>query len=239
MSPQSLAGPDSLFSRLKETCEADWSAFVEHEFTRRLGDGSLPEACYRHYLAQDYLFLIHFSRAYALAVYKSEDLDDMRQAATTLDALLNTEMSLHIRTCAKWGLGEADIMALPEATQNLAYTRFVLDKGSAGDLLDLLVALAPCVVGYGEIGLRLAGQGTGVATNNPYREWIETYSGQEYQEVARAAVRQLDRVAARRLGPGAQADGRWASLCEIFQTATRLEIGFWDMGLEPQDPAQR
>lgn len=235
MSTQSLAAPDSLFTRLRASCAEDWAAFVEHEFTRRLGDGSLPEACYRHYLAQDYLFLIHFSRAYALAVYKSEDLDDMRQAATTLDALLNTEMSLHIRTCAKWGLEEADIMALPEATENLAYTRFVLDKGSAGDLLDLLVALAPCVVGYGEIGLRLAGSGADPASDNPYREWIETYSGHEYQEVARAAVRQLDRVAARRLGTGPGAEGRWASLFKIFRTATRLEIGFWDMGLDPRN----
>lgn len=229
MAETSLAGPDTFFSRLQATCAEDWSAFVAHEFPSRLGDASLPEACFRHYLAQDYLFLVQFSRAYALAVYKSEDLDDMRQAAATLDALLNAEMSLHIKTCAAWGLSEADLIALPEADQNLAYTRFVLDKGAGGDLLDLLVALAPCVVGYGEIGLRLAAAGP--APDNPYREWIETYSGEDYLGVARAAIEQLDRVAARRLG--SEAGGRWASLAKTFQTATRLEIGFWDMGLSP------
>ncbi len=230
MTRTSLAGPDTLFARLQAGCAADWAAFVEHEFPRRMGDGSLPEACFRHYLAQDYLFLVHFSRAYALAVYKSEHLDDMRQAAATLDALLNTEMDLHIRTCAAWGLSEADLLALPEADQNLAYTRFVLDKGAGGDLLDLLVALAPCVVGYGEIGLRLAKASP--SADNPYREWIETYSGEDYLGVAHAAVAQLDRVAARRLGSGGSG-GRFDSLAKTFQMATRLEVGFWDMGLQP------
>lgn len=32
-----------------------------------LGDGTLPDAAFRMYLVQDYLFLIQFARAYALA----------------------------------------------------------------------------------------------------------------------------------------------------------------------------
>jgi thiaminase (transcriptional activator TenA) len=43
-----------------------------------LADGSLPKAAFRHYLIQDYLFLIEFARAYALSVYKSPKLADMR-----------------------------------------------------------------------------------------------------------------------------------------------------------------
>ena len=27
--------------------------------------------------------------------------------------------------------------------------------------------------------------------------------------------------------------GRWPALAETFKVATRLEIGFWDMGLSP------
>ncbi len=226
------AGGDVL-SRLKATCTAQWADYVGHDFVRRLADGSLPEACFRHYLTQDYLFLVHFSRAYALAVYKADDLTEMRQAAATLHALLNTEMSLHLRVCAGWGLSEADITAVPEADANLAYTRFVLDSGMAGDLLDLLVALAPCVVGYGEIGARLLADPATQLEGNPYRDWIEAYSGAEYREVAEAAAAQLERVADRRLGDRPADSPRWASLARTFQTATRLEIGFWDMGLTP------
>ncbi|MCH8925484.1 MAG: thiaminase II [Proteobacteria bacterium] len=229
-----MAEPGQVFSALKATCPDDWDAYVRHDFVRRLGDGSLPEACFRHYLGQDYIFLIHFARAYALAAFKSDALEDMRQAAATLDALINTEMGLHVTYCAGWGLSEPEMAALPEAEANLAYTRFVLDTGLAGDLLDLLAALAPCVMGYAEIGAWLAADpASDLSDENPYRDWIEMYAGAEYQEVARGAARQLDRVAARRLGPDPTASPRWAKLARTFGTATRLEIGFWDMGLAP------
>lgn len=224
---------ESLFDRLKSTCHDDWHSYVTHPFVEKLGDGSLPLDCFKHYLGQDYIFLVHFARAYALAVYKSEHLDDMRQAAGTLDALLNQEMSLHLRYCARWGLDEEALMALPEAEANMAYTRQVLERGLAGDLLDLLVALAPCVVGYGEIGARLMAEHGEGLSNNPYREWVETYAGDEYQAVVHSAIEQLDRVAQRRVGAVTPESPRWQSLATTFRAATRLESGFWEMGLNP------
>ncbi|MDX1575377.1 MAG: thiaminase II [Kiloniellales bacterium] len=223
----------SLFDRLKASCRDDWRAYVTHPFVERLGDGSLPLDCFKHYLGQDYIFLMHFARAYALAVFKSEHLDDMRQAAGTLDALLNSEMSLHVTFCARWGLDEDALLAVPEAEANMAYTRLVLERGLAGDLLDLLVALAPCVVGYGEIGARLMAEHGEGLSNNPYREWVETYAGEEYQGVVRSAIEQLDRVAERRLGARIHESPRWHSLAATFRAATRLEAGFWEMGLNP------
>ena len=229
------APEDTFFARLKAMCVEDWAAYVAHDFVLQLSEGSLPEACFRHYLGQDYLFLIQFARAYALAVYKSGELEEMHDATTTLDALLNTEMGLHVSYCARWDMSETDMAALPEAAANLAYTRFVLDTGQAGDLLDLLVALSPCVVGYGEIGARLMAAPEADLAANPYRDWIEMYGGAEYQTIAAAALMQLDRVAARRLGGDPARSPRWESLAQTFRTATRLEAGFWDMGLSPPE----
>lgn len=215
-----------LFSRLRSACAKDWHDYVTHPFVRQLGAGTLPEASFRHYLAQDYLFLIHFARAYALAIYKAETLDDMRAAADTVRALLDVEMSLHLEYCKGWGLTESDIVAQPEAMATMAYTRFVLERGMAGDVLDLYAALAPCVVGYGEIGLALSRSPETKRDGNPYQAWIEMYAGEEYQDVAKAAVAQLDRLAAARLTPD-----REAGLATTFAQATRLEAGFWAMGL--------
>ncbi len=88
-------GP-SFFERLKAEASDEWHDYCHHDFVNQLGNSSLPVACFRHYLLQDYVFLVHFSRAWALAVYKAERLDDMRAAATTLNALLNHEMALHV-----------------------------------------------------------------------------------------------------------------------------------------------
>jgi thiaminase/transcriptional activator TenA len=221
-----------LFAQLKASAEAQWQGYVKHDFVQQLGQGTLPQACFRHYLIQDYIFLIHFARAYALAAFKSDDLQEMRGAAATLDALINGEMKLHLAYCAKWGLSEAEMAATAEAPANMAYTRFVLERGLSGDLLDLLVALAPCVVGYGEIGARLASES---AAGNPYRDWIDTYAGADYQAVVAAAKDQLDRVAAKRLGRNLQGAPRMESLRRTFCAATELEIGFWEMGLNPPD----
>lgn len=218
--------PDNLFERLKAACPEEWRAYTEHAFVRALGDGTLPEACFRHYLGQDYLFLVHFARAYALAAYKSETVDDIRQAARGLSAIIDLEMGLHVEFCAAWGLEEAAVQALPEAEETMAYTRYVLEKGVAGDLLDLHVALAPCIVGYAEIGAALAAAPAVPLADNPYRAWIEMYAGDDYQDAARAEVAQLDRLMERRGG-----EGRRVSLATTFRQATRLEAAFWQMGL--------
>jgi thiaminase/transcriptional activator TenA len=52
-----------LFDQLKANCAQDWTSYIEHEFVRKLGAGTLPEAAFRQYLIQDYLFLIQFVRA--------------------------------------------------------------------------------------------------------------------------------------------------------------------------------
>jgi thiaminase/transcriptional activator TenA len=52
-------------------------------------------------------------------------------------------------------------------------------------------------------------------------------AGGEYQALARVEVAQLDRLFASRGGPG-----REDSLARGFEAATRLEAGFWQMGLD-------
>ena len=215
-----------LFPKLREACTELWSDYTNHTFVTQLGDASLPEAAFRHYLGQDYLFLIHFARAYALAVYKAETLSEIRDAAAGMSAIVDTEMALHVEYCADWGLDEAAMESLPEASATMAYTRYVLEKGAQGDLLDLYVALAPCVMGYGEIGACLATDPSTRRDGNPYVSWIEMYAGAEYQSVARAHGEMLDRLWHTRAG-----GARLASLSETFAQATQLEADFWQMGL--------
>ena len=223
-----VIGPaDGLLQRLRASCIGDWVAYTRHPFVLQLADGTLPEDSFRHYLIQDYLFLIQFARAYALAAYKADDVADIRQAARSLSAIVDGETSLHVRFCARWGIPEADILRAPESHATMAYTRYVLERGMAGDLLDLLAALAPCIVGYAEIAAeRMADPATKVE-GNPYREWLEMYSGAEYGAVAEGAATALDRHFDRRGGPG-----RLPALEATFRAATRLEGQFWQMGLE-------
>ncbi|MEM8749272.1 MAG: thiaminase II [Pseudomonadota bacterium] len=214
----------TLFQRLKSDCADDWSDYTQHAFVRGLGDGTLPEAAFRDYLIQDYLFLIQFARAYALAIYKGRTLDEMRGGLEGLKAILDVEMDLHVRLCAKWGLSAEQLEATPEKSQTIAYTRFVLDAGNAGDLLDLYVALAPCMIGYGEIGAALKTMAT---DENPYAEWINEYASDGYQELTAATIENLDNLAS-----GVMTEARYPNLKKLFAAATRLEADFWQMALD-------
>jgi thiaminase/transcriptional activator TenA len=224
----------SFFEQLKAGASAEWCAYTEHPFTTGMADGSLPEAAFRHYLVQDYLFLIEFARAYALSVYKSPRLSDMREGTAGLSAILDVEMDLHVKLCAGWGLSPLDLEQAPPAPEMLAYTRYVLDTGMRGDLLALKVALAPCVIGYAEIATRLAALIGAGAPENPYRSWICEYAGAPYQEVAAQARAHLDRLASLYATPA-----REGELAAIFREATRLEADFWEMGWRAGQPRER
>ena len=214
-----------LFGRLRRDAGAVWDGYVWHDFVRSLGSGTLPEAAFRHFLVQDYLFLIHFARAHALAGFKATSLVDIRAAAAAVSAIVDVEMPLHVSYCAGWGLTEAQMEAAPEALETMAYTRFVLERGLAGDLLDLQVALAPCLVGYGECGERLLADPATRRDGNPYDQWIAAYTGDEYRGAVRDTIAMLDR-----LGETAGAEARYPQLLATFTAATRLEAAFWDMG---------
>lgn len=213
-----------LFDRLKSDCSEAWTAYTDHSFVRGMGDGSLPREAFEHYLVQDYLFLIQFARAYALAVYKSRSVASMRASLEGLKAILDVEMDLHVRLCADWGLSQNDLETAPEARATIAYTRFVLDAGAAGDLLDMKVALAPCMIGYGEIGKRLS---LDLDPSNPYGVWVNEYAGEDYQDLMHATIAELDREAGQSF-----TEARYADLRRLFEAATWLEADFWQMGMD-------
>lgn len=217
---------DTPFNALVKHCEKEWLAYCQHDFVRQLAAGTLPHEAFRHYLRQDYLFLVHFARAWGLAVYKSRNMAELRQGLDSLKAIVDIEMDLHIAYCAEWGIAEGELEQLPEARETMAYTRYVLDAGNRGDLLDLHVALAPCLVGYADIATWLVAQPFTVrGEGNPYEAWIAMYISPEFQAAAQAERDWLDRHLRD------QTPERLAALTETFRDATRLEADFWQMGL--------
>ncbi|UOA32177.1 Aminopyrimidine aminohydrolase [Sulfitobacter sp. DSM 110093] len=224
-----MTAPDygTAFAAWRGAAGQDWQRYTRHIFVEGLRDGTLPQASYLHYLRQDYVFLIHFARAWALAAAKAETLDEMATASATVHALVHVEMPLHVETCAAHGIDRVTLEATAEAPGNLAYTRYVLEAGYSGDFLDLMAALAPCVLGYGEIGLHLKG------STGPYADWCAVYGGEEYQALCRDVGALIDGALERRLGPDWQSLPRATTLQSRFDTATRLEVGFWNMALSP------
>src|SRR5215472_10060145 len=84
-----------------------WQSELSHPFVRGIGDGTLPIDRFRFYLEQDYLFLIEYSRVFALASAKARDLETMALFSGLLNDTLKTEMQLHRDYCKRLGIAES------------------------------------------------------------------------------------------------------------------------------------
>lgn len=218
-----------VFYNLRESNLSNWLLYTKHEFVQKLANDSLHENFFLNYLKQDYLFLIQFSKAWSLAILKSDNLEEMKIAASTVNELINFEMELHISLCEKYGISKFDLENTEEENENIAYTRYVLELGYSGDFLDLLSALAPCVLGYGEIGINLKDSNPKISM---YRKWIETYSSSEYQNVCFNVGKLIDKSFQLRLGENYTNTYKWKKTNQIFKKATSLEVDFWNMALK-------
>jgi len=95
-----------------------------------------------------------------------------------------------------------------------------------GDLLDLGLAIAPCLIGYGQIGHRLYNDPKTLKGDaNPYWDWIKNYHESDYQAAVDRGIANLER----QCNIQQPSEHRLKQLEEIFRTATKLEISFWDM----------
>ena len=96
----------SFTQHLRQIADPLWQEERIHPLVVGIGNGTLPLNIFRHYMKQDYLFLIEFSRVIALATAKAENLSTMSWFSNLLDETLNTEMDLHVSFCADFGINK-------------------------------------------------------------------------------------------------------------------------------------
>ncbi|KAK4650867.1 trifunctional hydroxymethylpyrimidine kinase/phosphomethylpyrimidine kinase/thiaminase [Podospora pseudocomata] len=199
-----------------------WKRYVTHPFVLAMGDGTLPLESFKGYLIQDYLYLTHYARASALAGYKAKKIEDIGAAATIVTHIFH-EMELHINYCSGFGISKQDIESCEEKEACTAYTRYVLDIGNSEDWLALQVAMAPCLLGYGDIAKRLFSDPRSKRGGNVYWAWIKNYVEDDYLLALKTGSDLLERHAV------LQSPARIDELASIFIHATKMEIAFWEM----------
>ena len=202
--------------------QSERAAILAHQFVSGGGDGTLPVEKFKHYFTQDYVYLIDYSRALALASAKAPMLDDMSWFAGLLDETLNVEMALHRDYCREFDISAEELEATVGAPSNVAYTNFLLETAYQGSFGELLASLLPCQWGYWEIADHLRRQG--LPQNAPlYTKWIEMYTSDEFSALAHH-IREM----ANRIGDESN-PAELAAMCQAYQTSVRLEHRVWDM----------
>src|SRR5699024_12182260 len=97
-----------------------------------IGDGTLDKEKFKHYLKQDYIYLIEYSRIFAIGASKSKDLKSMTMFADLLHGTMNYEMDLHREYADQFGISNQELEATKPSATMTAYTSYMLNKAQLG-----------------------------------------------------------------------------------------------------------
>ena len=109
---------------IRSRADGLYQAMLGHPFVTGIGDGSLEVERFKHFIRQDYLYLVQYARTLALAAARAPTVEVMGRFALLAHETLNTEMALHRGYCARFGIGEAELEATKAAPTMQAYTDF-------------------------------------------------------------------------------------------------------------------
>ena len=187
---------------------------LAHPFVRGLGDGSLDPEDFKHYVAQDVFFLRAFFSAYALAAVRAMERSAVIRRLHSLMRGVLDELKLHEGYAESL---EIDLENIRPHRAARAYTDFLLRTAWTAEVGEIMAAMTPCMRLYAYLGQELA---AGDHSQNPYREWIATYSSEEFEALAAELESLLDQLAHNTRG-----------VSFAYRYAIRCELDFFSASL--------
>ena len=160
------------------------SLSLNTKFVQGIKNGDLPKTKFQEYLAQDYFFLESFARAYGLAVSKSRNKKNIKTLSVLLSGV-SEELILHETYAKEWDIDLTTNLIGP-ATKK--YTDFLEEVSLNLSLIEIMSAMTPCMRLYSWLGKKLLN----MISDNPYKEWILTYSDESFDKLAKSLENLID-----------------------------------------------
>ena len=202
-----------------------WEAQKDHPFVSELADGTLDESAFRHWVEQDYRYLLDYARVFAIAGTKARDEETMTQLLGIAHTTLDHEMDLHREFAADYRLSPADLEAVEKTPTCVAYTNYLLRVAHEGSLAEISAAIYPCGQGYLDVAAHMAERAEG---DHRYTPFIAKYTSEEFREVVAWMGEFLDRCAEK-------SPGEHDAMRAAFLQSTRLEAAFWEMAYTQEE----
>lgn len=208
--------------RLWRKVQPIWEAYLDHPFVKGIGDGTLNKEKFKHYMKQDYVYLIEYSRVFAIGSAKAPDLETMTMFANLLHGTLTMEMELHREYAAKFGITNEELEATEPSSTMTAYTSYMLNVSQLGGVENAIAAVLACAWSYNYIGKELV-KWPGAADHEFYGNWVRMYSSEDFTEIAENCKNLINEYATGKLERELQA------LEDIVVKTSKFEYMFWEM----------
>ena len=188
-------------------------------FNQELATGSLNKEAFCHYVIQDAHYLVAYGRALAVCGAKAFDADDIIQFTQGAKEAIVVERSLHDGFMKDFGISKADFENTPLTLACHHYTAFLTATAWSESYPVVLASLLPCFWIYAEVGKDIVSKSI---ANNPYQAWIDTYSGEEFNEAVKNVLATIDRIAE-------HCDAHTLEIMhKAYTKGAELEWLFWD-----------
>lgn len=186
-------------------------------FNQELMQGTLPLEKFKFYMAQDAYYLGEFGKALSTLSGKMEKMAHVLEFAHFAAGAIEVERALHESYFKTLGIPDT----IEPSPSCLLYTNFLLKEAKYADLATAVAAVLPCFWIYKKVGDHIFEQQSSVE-NNPYKNWIDTYSGEAFAESVQKAISITDELA-EQSSPSAK-----EAMFKAFEMASKLEWMFWD-----------
>ncbi len=153
-------------------------------FVQGIKNGDLPKIIFQQYLSQDYYFLESFARAYGMAVSKSRNKRSIKILSELLLGV-SEELFLHETYAKKWDIDLTTNLIKPATKE---YTNFLEEVSINLSFIEIMCAMTPCMRLYSWLGKKLLN----MISDNPYKEWILTYSDKSFDDLAKSLEYLID-----------------------------------------------
>lgn len=192
---------------------------LAHPFNQHLAQGTLDRDAFCHYVIQDAHYLVAYGRALAICGAKAFDSDAIIQFTQGAKEAIVIERELHNGFMQAFGITQTDFEQTPLTAACHHYTSFLTATAWSESYPVVLASLLPCYWIYAEVGKHILQQNV---PNNPYQAWIDTYSGEHFNDEVRKVISIVDQVAA-------QSDALTVEkMHHAYTRGAQLEYLFWD-----------
>ncbi len=206
-----------LYEKLVATNSNEWNNYTKHRFATQIVTGELKLEKFKHYIAQDYLYLKAYRNCFLHMANNADSQNERDYFIRNVVGDIENDMAL---------MFDVDTNSIESTTVTDNYTNYLYKILVEGSSLEKLVAIAPCVIGYGVLASEINKRQ--ISDDNLYKKWIDIYASIEYQDEVEQYIELLNQY-----NPEGKELER---LNEIFKTVCNLEVKFFDQAIEIRKP---
>lgn len=167
--------------KMWENTEDTYQCIINSEFITGLASGNLSEESFKHYLSQDIIYIQNDAITLGELSKRATNANEKDFFLKMSKDCIEIENILHGEFLGYFNAEKAK----EQSPAFLEYSDFLLNQVNNAPYPVAVAALLPCFWVYGKVGLHILDT---QSPNNKYQKFIDTYSGDEYNDYTREFI---------------------------------------------------